>query len=194
MVSRRNMNNLTRLTMRRKTADIRQLPDPSLQRPLHRGKKRTQKLIVLSSLWWSSVWRRGNDRLRLSDLPVKSLLILFLWISNRTDTALLLCWPGDSEHGSWFLWIPRLIAAPKRRPADLLMESRRPPYATPSAPKCQPAWITVSRNFGNCFSDYGWRMPKNGNFYSHSSPWGRQNLIQLSWGSIYARCGHGSCR
>ena len=137
-VSRRNMNGLRWLTLQRKTADIRQLPEPYLQKALHRKK-------TLHSI--NSSCSRPNDSSRYGEGKKQALLWryirqaragYFLWIGIWADTDQLPCRPGDSERGLWFLKKTRLIRAPKRCLAGRQMESRRPPYAIPPAAICNP--------------------------------------------------------
>ena len=126
----------------------------------------------------------------------------FLWIGIWADTDQLLCRPGDLEHGLWFLRKTRLIRAPKRCLAGLLMESRRPPYgillaaicnpvgrhmqsrrlpyAIPPAAICNPAGRQVPAGMNNRLSDDECWMLQYGDLHPHSSPNGREDLILSS--------------
>ena len=153
-VSRRNMNGLRWLTLQRKTADIRQLSEPYLQKALHRKKN-------LHSI--HSSYSRPNDSSRYGEgkktgltltiyPPGPCRLLSMDWHLSWHKSAAL----PAGRFGAWSM-VPQKNAThpgsqkvPRRPPYAIPlaaicnpvghhMQSRRPPYGIPSAAICNPA-------------------------------------------------------
>ena len=65
-------------------------------------------------------------------------------------------------------------------PAGRHMESRWPPYAIPSVAICNPVGRQVPAGMNNRLSDDECWMLQYGDIHPHSSPNGREDLIQSS--------------
>ena len=133
------------MTLQRKTADIRQLPEPYLQKALHRKKNLHSINSSYSRPNDSSRYGEGKNRPYFGDISARPVPVTFYGLAS--ELTQVRCFAGQEirsmAHG--FSENRDSLRPPKGvppaclwNPAGRQMESRRPPNGIPLAAICNP--------------------------------------------------------